>query len=156
MFEEYAKKLEELGENVPKVFNTVAKKGAIHARKEAVEITDREGLVNTGAYKRNWTAESFKTEKNTYAIALMNSMEYASYLEEGHKLRGIIPLANKRKYKIKRPTNMERGRYKGFFVGKRALINTEGFVLMELFNEIEAVMTAKKLGISTKEAKKLL
>ena len=135
MFEEYAKKLEELGENVPKVFNTVAKKGAIHARNTAIEITNREGLVDTGAYRRNWNGESGKTKNDTYAITLENSMEYASHLEYGHKLRGIN---ENRKYKIKRPWNIDvpNVRYKGFFVGARTLVDTEGYTLNLLFEEI--------------------
>ena len=48
MFDEYAKKLEELQQDVPKIFEKVAKKGAIKFVNEAQDRTDREGLVDTG------------------------------------------------------------------------------------------------------------
>lgn len=154
-FDDYAKKLEELGANVPKVFNQVAKRGAVHAENTAKELTDYEKLVDTGAYKRNWHAEVIEDGKD-YGITLQNNMEYASHLEWGHKLRGDIPYAVKRPYKIKRPRNMEKGRYKGFFVGKRTLTDLEGWALIELRNEIDVAMTAKKYNISKGEARKYL
>lgn len=154
-FKDYAKKLEKIGENVPKVFKQVAGWGAKHAEKTAVELTDYEKLVDTGAYKRNWHAEVVKDGEN-YGITLQNNMEYASHLEWGHKLRGDIPYAVKRPYKIKRPRNMEKGRYKGFFVGKRTLTDLEGWALIELRNEIDVAMTAKKYNISKGDARKLI
>ena len=138
MFEEYAKKLEELGENVPKIFKNVAKRGAIHARNEAVNTTDRLGLVDTGAYKGNWNGTWTETSKDTYAIILQNGMEYASFLEDGHAIRGTGK------------------RYPAQKVGALALADTEGWALLELENEIAVAMFAKKVGISKSEARKYL
>lgn len=134
MFDDYAKKLEELGQNVPKIFKNVAKKGAIHAKNEAVKNTDLEKLVDTGAYRRNWNGEAVKLGENN-AIILQNGMEYASYLEEGHKLKNG-------------------GRWKGRFVGKRAITDTEGWALLELENEVHLAMMQKKYGISRADAQK--
>ena len=53
MFEDYAKKLEAIEANTSKIFEKVAKKGAIKFVKEAKERTDKEGLVDTGNYKRS-------------------------------------------------------------------------------------------------------
>ena len=137
MFEEYAKKLEKLGEDVPKIFKNVAQRGANHARKQAIEYTDEEKLVDTGAYKGSWNGTWAETSKDTYAIILQNGMEYASFLEDGHKLRNG-------------------GWWKGRFVGKRTLIDTEGWALLELENEVAAAMLAKKAGITKSQAKKYL
>ena len=136
MFDEYAKKLEELGENVPKIFKKVSKKGAIHARNEAVNTTDRLGLVDTGAYRRNWNGEPLQIDENTYGVALQNSMEYASFLEDGHKTRGG-------------------GRYPAQKVGALALIDTEGWALLELKDELDVALKAKKYGISKSEVRKM-
>ena len=87
MFEEYSKKLEAIGEDAPKVFELVAKKGAVFARNEAVNRTDKERLVDTGNYKRGWNAEKIEPQENVYGVRLENNVEYASYLEDGHKLR---------------------------------------------------------------------
>lgn len=153
-FNDYFKKLEALGENAPQIFKKVAKKGAIHARNEAVSNTDRLGLVDTGAYRRNWNGEAVQFDKNTYGITLQNSMEYASWLEEGHGLRGIN---ENRKYKIKRPDNIDvpKVRYKGFFVGKLAMTDLEGWAILELQEELDIAMKAKKYGMSKSEVRKM-
>lgn len=56
MFDDYAKKLEAIEANTSKIFEKVAKKGAIKFVKEAKDRTDKEGLVDTGNYKRSWQA----------------------------------------------------------------------------------------------------
>ena len=187
MFEEYAKKLEELGENVPKIFKTVAKNGAIHARNTAVKLTDTEKLVDTGAYKRNWNAEATQTENGINVIVFENSMEYASYLEDGYDIKKahFVPFeagegttksgkhwktqgmegtpktkafiaSFKAKYPNAKGFLAKPRRFKGRKIGRRSMVDTEGFVLTELFKEIEAIMTSKKLGIKKSEALKLL
>ena len=133
-FDDYAKKIEALGENMPAIFKQVAGRSAVHAQNLAVELTDREKLVDTGAYRRNWNAETVKDNKD-YGVALQNNMEYASYLEEGHALRNGK-------------------RWNGRFVGKRALGETEAFALIELQYEFDVAMTAKKYNISKGEARK--
>jgi hypothetical protein len=136
-FKDYAKKLEALGENVPKVFKSVAKRGAVHAENTAKRLTDQEKLVDTGAYRRNWNAEGVELEKDVYAITLQNSMDYASHLEQGHRLRNGK-------------------RWQGRFVGARTLSDTEGEVILTLQEEIDIAMTQQKFGLSRAEAKKYL
>lgn len=135
MFDEYAKKLEDLEANVPKIFKAVAKRGANHFIKEAKEFTDREELVDTGNYRRNWTAEVVEPQKGTFGIVGINPVEYASDLEYGHKLRNGK-------------------RWKGRFVGKQALNGTEGWTIIELQYELDLAMAQKKYSITRAEAKK--
>lgn len=136
-FKDYAKKLEALGENVPKVFKSVAKRGAVHAENTAKRLTDQEKLVDTGAYRRNWNAEGVELNKDVYAITLQNSMDYASHLEYGHKLKNGK-------------------RWQGRLVGARTLSDTEGEVILTLQEEIDIAMTQQKFGLSRAEAKKYL
>lgn len=116
MFDDYAKKLEELGADVPKIFEKVAKKGAIKFREEAIKKTDLEGLVDTGNYKRNWNGKAIRLDENTVGIVGSNNVEYASHLEYGHRMRnGKI--------------------WKGKFVGDRALQETNYYCIKQLDNE---------------------
>lgn len=116
MFDDYAKKLEELGADVPKIFERVAKKGAIKFREEAIKKTDLEGLVDTGNYKRNWNGKAIRLDENTVGIVGSNNVEYASHLEYGHRMRnGKI--------------------WKGKFVGDRALQEINYFCIKQLDNE---------------------
>ena len=87
MFDEYVKKLKDIKANVPEVFEKVAKHGAIHFRNEAVKRTDKEGLGDTGAYKRNWEAVAVEFDKETYGVIGYNGIEYASFLEDGYKIK---------------------------------------------------------------------
>ena len=130
MFEDYKEKLEALGANVPKVFSYVAGRGATHFVNEAKKRTADEGLVDTGAYRRNWWAKT-SVSNGVNKINVGNDMEYASHLEYGHKLRN--------------------GKnWKGRFVGRSSLVDTEGFVLVELHKEIEIAMMQKKFKLSRK------
>lgn len=121
MFDVYAKKLKELKQDVPAIFEKVAKRGAIKFVNEAKDLTDLEKLVDTGAYKRNWHAEASMPLDNVYAIEADNSMEYASHLEFGHKLRNGK-------------------RWKGRFVGRRALDETHSYCINELDKEVIKAM----------------
>jgi hypothetical protein len=87
MFDEYAKKLKDIKANVPEVFKKVAGHGAVHFRNEAVKRTDKEGLVDTGAYKRNWEAAAVEFDKETFGVVGYNGMEYASFLEDGYDIK---------------------------------------------------------------------
>ena len=172
MFDEYAKKLEALGENVPKIFDKVAKKSAINARNYAVETTDRLGLVDTGAYRRSWNGEAFNIDENTYGVALQNTMEYASFIEDGYEIRRPhfvpfdklqgTPKANaiissfKKKYPNAKGFIAKPRRFKAQKVGQIALNDTEGFALLELRKEIDVAMKAKELGISKSEVRKMM
>lgn len=132
MFDDYAKKLKNIGANVPKVFKKVAKLGANKFRNEAVKITDREKLVDTGNYRRNWNGEAIEPEQGVYGIAGINTVDYASHLEYGHKLRNG-------------------GRWKGRFVGREALEETEFYCLEQLDKTFEKLYTDYQKGFTTPE-----
>lgn len=129
MFDEYAKKLKDIKANVPEVFKKVAKQGAVKARNEAVKITDEEKLVDTGAYKRNWHAEDVEVANDTYGVTLINSMEYASHLEWGHKLRNGK-------------------RWKGKFVGRRAIDETRYYCLQKLDDMFDKLYAQYQRGFT--------
>jgi hypothetical protein len=171
-FNEYAKKLEALGENVPKIFKNVAKRGAIHFENTAKALTDKEKAVDTGAYRRNWNAEVVEFEKGKYGIVCTNSMEYASFLEDGYsidkahfvpfdKMQGspktnqIINLF-KAKYPNAKGFIAKPRRFTGLKIGKMAIIDTEGWAVIELQEELDAAIMAKKYNISKSQAKKYL
>ena len=172
MFDAYAKKLEALGENVPKIFDRVAKKSAINARNYAVETTDRLKLVDTGNYRRGWNAEVFKLDDNTYGIALQNTVEYASFIEDGYEIRQphFVPFDKMEgtpkakaliaSFKAKYPNATgfiaKPRRFKAQKVGKIALNDTEGYALLELQKELDVAMKAKELGISKSEVRKYM
>lgn len=170
MFDFYAEKLKKYQANVPKIFKRIAKKAAIKAENEAKEITDSEELVDTGAYKAAWSANSGEIEKDVYAVALSNSMDYASHLEWGHKVRGKTKLTVKIKGKIKRNKKIRRllgkkgmralgikvrkhkkirkelkgysngTRVKGFFVGRNALEEAHYYAIQQLDKVTEQAM----------------
>ena len=123
MFDEYAKKLEGIQEDVPKVFKKVAQLGANHFRNEAVNRTNKEGLVDTGNYRRNWHGETIEPQKDMYGVACINSVEYASFLEEGHKLRNGK-------------------RWKGRSVGRMSLEETRYYCLKKLDEIFEKLYTS--------------
>ena len=121
MFDEYRKKLEDIGANSDKVFKKVAKQGAKFFQKEAVRLTDQEKLVDTGTYKRNWTGEQAEIE-GEQAIIGANPVEYASFLEEGHKLRNGK-------------------RWRGRFVGRRAMDELRYYCIKRLDDLFDKLFT---------------
>jgi hypothetical protein len=171
-FNDYAKKLEALGENVPKIFKAVAGRGAKHFVGEAVRETDRAGAVDTGAYKRNWNAEVVEFGSGEYGIACMNSMEYASFLEDGYEIHRshFVPFDKmqgspktqklissfKAKYPNAKGFIAKPRRFKGLKIGRIAMSDLEGWAIIELQSELDAAMFAKKHNISKSEAKKYL
>lgn len=172
MFDEYAEKLKNLGENVPAIFRNIAKRGANHFVKEAVELTDREKAVDTGAYKRNWAGEVIEIGNGQYGIACMNSMEYASFLEDGYNIdkAHFVPFDKmqgspktqafinsfKAKYPNAKGFIAKPRRFKGLKIGRRAIVDTEGWAVIELQEELDAAIMAKKYNISKGQAKKYL
>ena len=171
-FKDYAKKLEDLGQNVPKIFKAVAGRGAVHFENAAKELTDKEKAVDTGAYRRNWNAEVVELNEGEYGIVCMNSMEYASFLEDGYEInRGhFVPFdvmqgspktqrliaSFKAKYPNAKGFIAKPRRFKGLKIGRRAMDNTEGWLLIELRNEIDIAMVQQKYNISRAEARKHL
>lgn len=121
MFDEYRKKLEDIGANSDKVFKRVAKQGAKFFQKEAVRLTDQEKLVDTGTYRRNWTGEQAEIE-GEQAIIGANPIEYASFLEEGHKLRNGK-------------------RWRGRFVGRRAMDELRYYCIKRLDDLFDKLFT---------------
>lgn len=122
MFDEYAKKLKSVQANVPAVFKKVAGKAAIKFVDTAKKLTNDEGLVDTGNYRRNWHAERIEPQVDTYGVLCLNSVEYASHLEYGHKLKN--------------------GKmWKGRFVGQRAIDEAHFYCLELLEDELEKAFT---------------
>ena len=121
MFDEYRKKLENIGENSDKVFKKVAKQGAKFFEKEAVRLTDLEKLVDTGNYRRNWSGQQAEIE-GEQAIIGANPVEYASFLEDGHKLRNGK-------------------RWKGRKVGNRAINKTRYYCIKRLDDLYDKLFT---------------
>ena len=116
-FEQFNNEMHETEGVIPEIFEKVAKKAAIKFVNEAKEITDKEGLVDTGSYKRNWTGDIANPGKKFWTIKGFNPMNYASHLEYGHKMR------NGR-------------RWKGRFVGTLAIKEAEEFAVKELKKEL--------------------
>lgn len=168
MFDNYKKMLDDLGANTDEIFSKVAQEGAIHFRKEAVRITNSEGLVDTGNYKRNWDAKAGKTNDNTHEIVAVNTVEYASHLEYGYtvkkdyfvpfdegsgttrkgkqwKTKGMVKTPKTKefisKFKAKYPDAKgfirKAGHYKGHFVGRQALDDTDFYCIEQLDKEFE-------------------
>lgn len=154
MFDEYAKKLETIHANVPKIFKFVATKGAIFAVNTAKKITDKEGLIDTGNYKRNWFADVIEPEKNIYGVQLANNTEYATHLEYGYTLTKdrFIPFDKmegtpktksliaklKAKYPNAKGFIRKAGKYKGKFVGQQTLDETNYYCIQQLDNAFDA------------------
>lgn len=169
MFDDYAEKLKQLGADVPQIFKMVAKKGANHFETVAKQLTDKEKAVDTGAYKRNWNADVVEFNNAEFGIVCMNSMEYASFLEDGYEIHRahFVPFdvmqgspktqsliaSFKAKYPNAKGFIAKPRRFKGLKIGRRSIDNTEGWILLELRAEIEIAMMQKKYGISRKQAK---
>ena len=118
MFDEYAKKLQKLQVDTPKIFKKVAKKTAIKFVNYAKKRTADEALVDTGAYRDHWDAETIEPTPGTYGILAINSMEYASYLEMGHRLKNGK-------------------RWKGRFVGELSLADARYYAIQQLDEELD-------------------
>lgn len=116
-FEQYYAKMRNIEDVVPSIFEKVAKKAGIKFVNEAKEKTDKEKLVDTGAYKRAWSIDIGEIKQRFWVVKGLNSMDYASHLEYGHKLRNG-------------------GRWEGRFVGRYALDKAREFAHKELKNEL--------------------
>ena len=123
MFDKYAEKLKKVQADVPAIFKKVAGKAAIKFVNTAKKLTDDEGLVDTGNYRRNWNAQRIEPQVDTYGVFCQNSADYASHLEYGHKLKN--------------------GKmWKGRFVGQRTLDETHFYCLEQLDDELDKAFTS--------------
>ena len=116
-FEQFNKAMQETEGVIPQIFEKVAKKAALKFVNEAKEITNKERLVDTGSYKRNWTGDVSNPAKKFWTVKGFNPMNYASYLEYGHRLQNG-------------------GRWEGRFVGTLAIKKAEEFAVEELKKEL--------------------
>lgn len=161
LFDKYAKDLEKWGAEVPKVFKRVAKKGAVKFVKEAQDLTDKEGLVDTGAYKGHWAAKEIELEDGTEAVLCSNSMDYSMLLEKGYTIKKdhFVPFDKmegtpktkaliasfKAKYPKAKGFIAKAGRYKGKFIGRQAIGEAVYYCIEQLDKEFEkAVKTTLK------------
>lgn len=124
MFDDYAKKLKELQQDVPKIFERVAKRGAIKFVNKAIDRTQKEGLIDTHYYEENWNAEAINPLPETYGVECRNPAEYASFLELGHKL----------------PNG---GRWRGRFVGQLSLEDARFYCIEQLETALEKAYKKK-------------
>ncbi|MCM1338910.1 MAG: HK97 gp10 family phage protein [Muribaculaceae bacterium] len=120
MFDEFRKDLEKYSKKTPAIFERVAKKGAVHFVNTAKEITDREKLVDTSYYRRNWFADA-TTSGNINLIYCENAVNYASHLEYGHKLQNGK-------------------RVKGKFVGQQAFDEARYYCVQQLQKALDSLM----------------
>lgn len=116
-FEEFNKKLKKAEGLIPEIFEKIAKKSGIKFVNEAKELTDKERLVDTGNYKRNWTTDVGSVSNRYWVVKCFNPVEYSASLEYGHKLRNGK-------------------RWKGRFVGTRAFKFAKNFAVEELRHEL--------------------
>ena len=116
-FEQFNQSMRETEGVIPEIFEKVAKKAAIKFVNEAKDLTDKEKLVDTGSYKRNWTGDVAKPAKKFWVVKGYNPVNYASHLEYGHKLRNGT-------------------RWKGRFVGTQAIKKAEEFAVEQLKKEL--------------------
>ena len=159
MFDDYAKKLKELQEDVPKIFERVAKKGAIKFVNEAKKRTDKELLLDTGAYRRNWHAKEIEPLPETYGVECINSMEYASFLENGYVIKNdyFVPFDKmegtpktkafiaqfKAKYPNAKGFIRKAGRVKGKFIGKLSVEDAHFYCIEQLETALEKAYKKK-------------
>ena len=98
---QFNKRLEELrraGADVPKIINDVASEATIAAVHEAQAYTPPNGeasLANshlrTGSMLKHWESDSETNATNGHTV-LANKMDYASYVNDGHRLdRHYVP-----------------------------------------------------------------
>lgn len=120
MYDKFRKDLEKYSKDTSKIFENVAKKGAIEFVNQAKKLTAQEKLVDTGYYRRNWYADAM-TYGDINVVYCENSVEYASYLEDGHKLRNGK-------------------RWPGRKIGQRAIEKTEVYCIDLLQKEIDKLL----------------
>lgn len=118
-FEEFTKKLQNIEGVVPEKFLKVAKKAGIKFVNEAKDLTDENGLVDTGNYKRNWHTDiGIIGNGKAFVIKCQNPTEYSNHLEYGHKIKGTDK------------------KTKGYFVGKLAMKAAREFAIEQLGEEL--------------------
>lgn len=115
LFADFRKDIDKYTKNTPKIFEYVAKLGAVKFVKVAKKITKDEKLVDTGYYRRNWYADA--TGEIVYCE---NSVDYASHLEWGTKKNG-------------------KERIKGRFVGHQAIEKAQYYCLEELQKALDSL-----------------
>ena len=96
-----AKKLSEYANDLPKLLSDIAKKATLRAIEEAAELTPptkdslRGTNTRTGEMKEHWATDSKvnpKVKGNSYTTVLANNKEYASYVNDGHRMdRHFVP-----------------------------------------------------------------
>lgn len=85
MFEDMKKRFEERKDLINEAFEDIGDETAKIFVNEAKQRTERKRLVETGNYKRSWTAQVNKKGMQT-EIECINEAEYASHLEYGHRI----------------------------------------------------------------------
>lgn len=55
---------------------------------KTLKIVKKRSPVDTGMLRRNWGAGNFKSEHGNLMVEIFNNMDYAIYVEEGHRTPG--------------------------------------------------------------------
>lgn len=100
-FEEFVKKMEEQSGLLEGRLRSVAKQATLRAIEKATELTpptagDLAGTnTRTGEMQQHWASDSVVTPSlvgEDYVTRLQNDMEYASYVNNGHRMdRHFVP-----------------------------------------------------------------
>ena len=98
---------------IGQVFEEVAQLAGLNFVNNAKTLSKQEGLVDTGNYRRNWSTDIDKLG-HTYQIVGFNPVEYSSFLEYGHKIKGSDR------------------RFKGRFIGTQAIYEVQEYAVNEL------------------------
>lgn len=160
-FEQYEQKLKKIEGVVEETFEKVAKKSGIKFVKEAKDLTEKETLVDTGNYRRNWTSDIGVVGETSkaFAVKCINPVEYASFLENGYVVKKdyFVPFSKLEgtpkvkafiaKIKAKNPKAKgfirKAGRYKGHFIGKQALETAREYAHSQLKKELGDLYESK-------------
>jgi len=153
LFDEFAKDLEKFSADIPGIFKNTAQKAAIKFVKTAKDLTDSEKVFDTGGYKRSWAAEEIELEDGTVAVLCSNSMDYSMLLEKGYtitkdhfvpfdKMEGTpktkaLIASFKAKYPKAKGFIAKSRRYKGKFIGQKALDEAFFYCVKQLYSELD-------------------
>lgn len=99
--EERAKQLQEKAGQIPQIFSDIAKNATVRAVEAAAEQTPpmagslKGTHTRTGELKQHWSTDSVMQPKisgGNYDTELANNMQYASYVNDGHRMdRHFVP-----------------------------------------------------------------
>lgn len=112
-FARFNKDMQKATGYIGQMFEEVAQLAGINFVNNAKTISKQEGLVDTGNYRRNWSTD-IAVIGNKWKIVGFNPIEYSSFLEYGHRIKGSSK------------------RWKGKFVGTISIRKAQEYAVNEL------------------------